>query len=98
MTEIEAVNILDANHELARSYLLKNESYCHFDLPKHFDFTEIIDKTKRTLGEDSISGFSDLKALRGCDGANYTVTMNKDGKYAWRPFELITPGTVCGPC
>jgi len=28
---------------------------------------------------------------QNCEGVNYTIYSNKDGRYAWRPFQLIHP-------
>lgn len=82
-------SILEMGHAEARSFLLKAESYCSLDLPPYIHFDELIDRVRQLLGGKRLS---DLSANpRDHDDVNYTVLNNKDGKYAWRPFQLIHP-------
>lgn len=82
--------ILDLTHDEARHYLLKQESYCNFDLPKYFKFEALLKSV-----DDALSGkkLSDLckDNPRNYEDVNYKILDNKDGKYAWRPLQLINP-------
>lgn len=78
--------VIDLTKADARSFFLESETYCNFDLPPYFDF-------KRFLKE--ISKFStdgNFKIIKAKDDAtSHTIYNNKDGKYAWRKFQLIHP-------
>lgn len=83
-------NILEYNENDARRFFLKKESYVDFDLPIYFSFQALINKIDKKLSKSKLSDFR--KALpRDFDDINYQLLSNKDGKYAWRPFQLIHP-------
>ncbi len=83
-------NILKLNETEAREFLLKQESYFNFDLPLYFTFQELLDKLDKKLTGKNLSDFRDTSP-RDYDDVNYKLITNKDGKYAWRPFQLINP-------
>lgn len=83
-------NILKLSADEARSYFLKKESYSSIELPYYFTFEKLLKKvSKIILGKR----FSDFKQTppRDYEDVNYHLISNKDGKYAWRPFQLIHP-------
>lgn len=88
MSEIQK-RILDLSANDARNFLLKSESYCSLDLPPYFSFGGLISDVS-----DVLKG-KDLKSMASSpckyENVNYTILNNKDGKYAWRPFQLINP-------
>jgi hypothetical protein len=73
----------------ARSFFLKPESYCRLKLPEYFDFGRILRDVKKCLAGKVLA--SPDKKARRCEDVNHTIYSNKDGRYAWRPFELIHP-------
>lgn len=73
----------------AKAFLLKPESYCRVELPRYLDFGQILRPVEKMLSTKPLSSMS--KSPRGHDGVNYTIYSNKDGKFAWRPFQLIHP-------
>ena len=93
--------ILELNHTEARQYLLKAESYFNFDLPQYFVFQNVIQQVSAQLGGHRLSDFynsftnpaGQQKATYPCDfeNVNYIFLNNKDGKFSWRPFQLIHP-------
>ncbi len=93
--------ILELNHTEARQYLLKAESYFNFDLPQYFVFQTVIQQVSAQLIGHRLSDFynsftnpaGQQKATYPCDfeNVNYIFLNNKDGKFAWRPFQLIHP-------
>jgi RNA-directed DNA polymerase len=93
--------ILVLNHTEARQYFLKAESYFNFDLPQYFVFQNIIQQVSTHLTGHKLSDFlgsftnasGQQKVTYPCDyeNVNYTFLNNKDGKFAWRPFQLIHP-------
>lgn len=82
-------SILELSAAEAREFLLKPESYCSLDLPPYIRFDALIEATHTTLEGKTLSGLSSRP--RDHDDVNYTILNNKDGKYAWRPFQLIHP-------
>lgn len=82
----------------ARAYFLEGDSYVNFDLPHYFTFDKILKKISKKLEKSEISNFflvpeSGLKALnpKTMTGVNYLLISNKDGEFAWRPYEIIHP-------
>nr|WP_321412277.1 hypothetical protein [uncultured Carboxylicivirga sp.] len=82
--------IIDLNENKAREFLLKEESYVNFDLPVYFKFQDLINEVDKSLTGKRLS---DLRKTnpREFDDINYRILTNKDGKYSWRPFQLINP-------
>lgn len=83
-------NILKLNETEVKEFLLKQESYFNFDLPLYFTFQELISKLDKKLTNKNLSDFQ-ATTPRDFDDVNYKLITNKDGKYAWRPFQLINP-------
>lgn len=82
--------ILNLTHHEARSFLLKAESYCSLDFPPYIVFGDLISGVHQVLDGKRLSDFR-RSSPREFDDVNYTILHNKDGKYSWRPFELIHP-------
>ena len=78
----------------AREFLLKQENYCTIKLPSYFKFDELISNTAQELEGKSLSDLQNGYSLRGIEDVNYRILNNKDGRYEWRPLELIHPGIV----
>lgn len=83
-------SILDLNNEEAKELLLLRESYSNISLPDYFSFQNLLDSIDKILSGKQLSDFRD-KNPRTFDNINYKLLSNKDGKYAWRPFQLINP-------
>lgn len=93
--------ILDFSHTDARRFFLKEESYYNFDLPKYFVFQKLLEKISQEIQEKPLSDYYGThldasrkrKPTRPCDyeNVNYRLLNNKDGKFAWRPFQLVHP-------
>jgi RNA-directed DNA polymerase len=81
-------SILNFSHKDARKFFLKSESYCRLELPEYFSFGNMLDKIDEFLDKEELS---ELTCPKLYDDINYTIFNNKDGKYAWRPFQLIHP-------
>ena len=73
----------------ARAFFLKPESYCRLDLPPYFDFGRVLRPVDAFMKSKMLSSAS--AKPRDHEGVNYTIYSNKDGRYAWRPFQLIHP-------
>lgn len=82
-------SVLDMSAKAARAFFLKPESYCRLDLPPYFDFRLVLRRVEKFL---AVKMLASLNAKpRSCEDVNYTIYSNKDGRYAWRPFQLIHP-------
>lgn len=81
--------ILDLPAKAARAFFLKPASYCRLELPPYFDFRPLLRKVEKALTRHSAASLT--RKARKCEGVNYTIYSNKDGRYAWRPFQLIHP-------
>jgi len=77
------------NADAVRGFFLKGESYCPIELPPYFKFDNLIKDVAEKLKPESLQG--KLGELKKHNDVNYTIYSNKDGKYAWRPMELIHP-------
>lgn len=94
-------SILEFTHLEAREYFLKEESYFNFDLPKYFEFQSLLDNISTRIEGSNLSDFYNSytdekrreKATYPSDfeDVNYQFLNNKDGKFAWRPYQLIHP-------
>ena len=93
--------ILDLNQIDARLFLLKEESYFNFDLPSYFVFENLLQAVSTQIGgQDLQTLYSTYNNAQGqskrhspaeFEDVNYKFLNNKDGKFAWRPFQLIHP-------
>ena len=73
----------------ARRFLLRGESYCRFGLPDYVEFDGVLQDVDKYLTTHALSSAS--KKAHEHSRVNHTILDNKDGRYAWRPMELIHP-------
>jgi len=74
----------------ARAHFLKGSSYFNGDFPKYISFEPILQAVAVELGGGSYAPFKGSNP-HTLPNVNYSFIANKDGKFAWRPFELIHP-------
>ncbi len=86
----QSKSILTMSADEARRFLLKPVSYCSIDFPDYIDFTQVLTETATLLDTASLSSMQD-HTPRDESGVNYTLLANKDGRHAWRPFQIIHP-------
>lgn len=84
-------SILDLSQDKARAFLLKSESYFSMDLPPYIGFDSLLKDTAKVLTGKKMSELANGSSIRDHVDVNYTILHNKDGRYAWRPFQLIHP-------
>lgn len=82
-------SMLQMTASQARAFLLKPESYCGIDLPIYFTFARVLSGVTKELSGKALSSMSSKP--RDHEGVNYSMLSNKDGRYAWRPLQLIHP-------
>ncbi|WP_084650930.1 RNA-directed DNA polymerase [Runella zeae] len=93
--------VLELNHIDARYFFLKKESYLTFDLPTYFVFENLLQKVSDYIQGKPIETFyatyiNEEQRLKKhspsvFENVNYKFLNNKDGKFAWRPLQLIHP-------
>ena len=93
--------VLEFTHMEARAFFLKKESYFNFDLPKYFVFEDLLDAISKEIEGNTLEEYyknrnpSNGKPRKPypseTEDVNYVLLNNKDGKYAWRPLQLIHP-------
>lgn len=93
--------ITTLNSTEAKDFFLKVESYSNFDLPQYFSFKSLIDAVTAALSGRRLSDFyGNYTTPEGktvttypsdFEDVNYKFLTNKDGKFAWRPLQLIHP-------
>lgn len=83
--------VLNLSPDEARKFFLKPESYCSLDLPPYLMFDGLLSDTASVLDGKKLSSMAQINKVREYDDVNYTILHNKDGRYAWRPFQLIHP-------
>lgn len=94
--------ITQMNEKNAKRFLLKNNSFFSLDLPIYFNFENILIKIDHYIGNKNLKDmckpiFKDGNNKKIADNpknyenVNFKMINNKDGKYSWRPFEIIHP-------
>lgn len=93
--------LLELTNTEARAFLLKEKSYFNFDLPSYFTFDKLLKDLSNLIGENELEKFykninpANNKPKRPypseLEKVNYILLNNKNGKYSWRPYQLIHP-------
>ncbi|MCT1483299.1 RNA-directed DNA polymerase [Staphylococcus hominis] len=86
--------ITEMNNEEARAFLLKSESYCNIELPRYINFDSIlseVNKIVENIAPEKIKTHIEVKKLKSQESVNCKIYANKDGKFDWRPLEIINP-------
>ncbi len=83
-------NILELNEVELKVFFLKEENYINFDLPLYFTFQKILKNVDEKINGNKLKTFQDHNP-RDFENVNYNLLTNKDGKFAWRPFQIINP-------
>ena len=85
-------SVLYLTDKEAKDFFLKGSSYCTLALPEYFNFDPLLVEVSKILsGKDLSSFYAPNKKVKDCNNVNYRLLNNKDGKYAWRPQQLINP-------
>lgn len=89
--------ITKMTHIEAHNFFLKAHNYFYLDLPLYYNFQPLLDdinkKMKNKQIHDVVNKKNDGKndSPKNYENINYKILNNKDGKYAWRPIEIIHP-------
>ena len=82
--------LIELSNTEASEHFLKGSSYFNLDFPHYIDFSPILKSVALVLNHNSFRGFQS-SSPDDVPGVNYNFISNKDGKFAWRPLELIHP-------
>ncbi len=83
--------ILDLNSKEAKDYFLRQENYFSLDLPEYFNFQNLLKILSEEFNGKKLKDFLSGNNPNDLEEVNLTLLNNKDGKIAWRPFQLIHP-------
>jgi hypothetical protein len=82
--------ILDLPSADAKTFFLRHEGYFTADIPPYIKFDVILKIMDTLLSSLSLKDCQ-KESPKGYEGVNYKLYSNKNGKYDWRPLELIHP-------
>lgn len=82
--------ILDLKPSDARQFFLHEHNYSTIELPHYFSFQKVLNNVHKVIYGKEFKTFFKSKP-ENHENVNYHIISNKDGKYAWRPFQLINP-------
>ncbi len=79
-------NVLSLSNTEAREHFLKAESFVDFD------FSNLLKEVSKILSSSNLSGYyEDEDKPCNYEEVNYILYSNKEGKYSWRPLQIINP-------
>jgi RNA-directed DNA polymerase len=87
---ISMKNLATIAADEAKTYFLKSSSYFNGDFPPYVGFGPMLANVDHALGGQPFSAYQDGKPHK-TSGVNYGLIANKDGRLAWRHYELINP-------
>lgn len=90
------------NCEEVRDFFMKQSSFCNIGLPKYFDFQNLLNALQLNLKNKIFARgwkkdfYSDViieedKHPKKQNSVNYLFFRNKDGRFDWRPMQIINP-------
>ncbi|ADC72980.1 conserved hypothetical protein [Thioalkalivibrio sp. K90mix] len=82
--------LIDLTAEEARAHFMKGSSYFNGDMPRYISFEPILNDVAAVLNGGLYSQFQASKPGL-LPNVNYNFIANKDGRFAWRPYELMHP-------
>lgn len=83
-------SLIDVSEDEAKQHLLKGSSYFNGDFPGYISFEPILNGVAKVLDGNGYDKFK-KKEPREFPSVNYSFLANKDGRFSWRPYELIHP-------
>ena len=82
--------LIDLSNEEARAHFLKGSSYFNGDMPRYISFEPILSGVAAVLKGGTYAEFKSTNPNE-LSNVNYNFIANKDGRFAWRPYELMHP-------
>ncbi len=95
--------LVELSSEEVKKHFLKGSSYFNGDMPSYISFEPILTEVEKALNGKNYAEFK-KENPDNFPGVNYSFVANKDGRFAWRPYELMHPAIyvslvnlICGP-
>jgi len=82
--------LVELSNEEAKKHFLKGSSYFNGDFPSYISFEPILNEVEAVLNGGNYAAFKSANP-NDFPNVNYNFVANKDGRFAWRPYELIHP-------
>ena len=91
--EKKVCRVLKFKHSEARKFFFKGETFFDLDLPPYFTFDRLLSYIDQILPSGSLEDWANVSKLRNSSSEelNHTVFNNRDGRYAWRPMQMVNP-------
>ncbi len=83
--------LVELTNEEAKQHFLKGSSYFNGDMPSYISFEPILTDVDALLNGKSYTAFKSASNPNDFPNVNYNFIANKDGRFAWRPLELMHP-------
>ncbi len=84
-------NILSLTSDKALDFLMKSEQYHSFELPEYFNFDEVLNFVRKSIGGQRYKDCLTEVNPNDLPNVNLDILLNKDGRYAVRPLILANP-------
>jgi hypothetical protein len=84
-------SLLELSPQKAKNFFLQGESYFSIDIPPYFKFDNLLRDLDKIISKNKNIKSSTFNQAKKHYDVNYILLTNKDGKYAWRPIQLINP-------
>ena len=85
-----AKNILSLTYQEALDYFMSASNYSTLELPDYIDMNPVLKHVRRIIDLKTVEECVEYEPLSS-EHLNYTMNLNKDGKYAIRPITLVNP-------
>ncbi|MGL4310518.1 MAG: RNA-directed DNA polymerase [Paracoccaceae bacterium] len=82
--------LIDLSAKEAKDHFLKGSSYFNGDFPNYISFEPILKDVNSVLSGGYFNAHKSSNPDLLSD-VNYSFVANKDGRFAWRPYELMHP-------
>lgn len=82
--------LVELSNEEAKQHFLKGSSYFNGDMPSYISFDPILSDVDAVLEGGCYPAFKSSNP-NDFQCVNYSFIANKDGRFAWRPYELMHP-------
>lgn len=83
--------LFELSNEDVKRHFLKGSSYFNGDMPNYINFEPILTDVAVILNGGNYAQFKSKNPPDIFSNVNYNFIANKDGKFAWRPYELMHP-------
>ncbi len=83
-------NVLQLNYIAVRKFFLTQEAYTNIDLPPYFVFNKVLSNIVKIVKNNYLL-LNELNQAKQIESVNHILYGNKDGKYAWRKYQIINP-------